>query len=121
MDRIILKNLAFYGFHGVMPEENTIGQKFFIDIELFVDLSKASQTDKVEDTVHYGLVYQVVKDVFEKNNFKLIEALAGKISSEIFSNFDEVKELVVAIRKPEAPVHGIFDYFGVEIRRRRDA
>ncbi len=52
MDKIVMKSLAFFGYHGVMEEEETLGQKFFIDIELYTDLNKAGQSDKVEDTVH---------------------------------------------------------------------
>ena len=52
MDRIIMKNLAFFGYHGVMEEEKTLGQKFFLDIEIYADLSKAGESDDVLDTIH---------------------------------------------------------------------
>jgi len=120
MDKIMMKNLSFYGYHGVLKEENRLGQKFFVDIEILCDLTKASQTDEVEDTVNYGEVYQLTKEIVEQKTFKLIEALAQAIASEILTNFVKVNEVMVSIRKPEAPIHGIFDYFGVEIRRNRD-
>lgn len=120
MDKIIMKNLAFFGYHGVLQEENVLGQKFFIDIELFVDLKKAGLSDKVEDTVHYGEVYEKVKNIVENKRFKLIEALAENIAETVLDNFPKVNEICIKIRKPEAPVNGIFDYFGVEIRRKRN-
>ncbi|MCT4563942.1 MAG: dihydroneopterin aldolase [Maledivibacter sp.] len=121
MDKIIMKNLAFFGYHGVLQEENTLGQKFFVDIEIFVDLRKAGLSDRVEDTVHYGEVYEKVKDIVENKRFKLIEALAENIAKTILEDFLTVNEICVKIRKPEAPVKGIFDYFAVEIRRIRNA
>lgn len=119
MDRIILKNLAFFGYHGVLEEEKTLGQKFFLDIELYSDLSQAGVTDNVIDTIHYGEVYEVIKEIVVKKRFKLIEALAEDIAQEVLEAFEKVEEINVVVRKPEAPVAAIFDYVGVEIRRKR--
>lgn len=119
MDKIVMKSLAFFGYHGVMEEEEKLGQKFFIDIELYTDLNKAGQSDKVDDTVHYGEVYCVVKDIVENKRFKLIEALADNIAESILNDFTPVQGINVVVRKPEAPVPGIFDYVAVEIRRVR--
>ena len=119
MDRIIMKNLAFFGYHGVMEEEKTLGQKFFLDIEIYTDLTKAGKSDEVEDTVHYGEVYNNIKDIVENKRFKLIEALAENIAEATLSKFIKIQEINVVVRKPEAPVPGIFDYVGVEIRRTR--
>ena len=60
MDKIILNGCRFYGYHGAFAEEQTLGQIFVVDLELAVDLTKASQSDNLDDTVHYGLgVWQV--------------------------------------------------------------
>lgn len=120
MDKIKLKNLGFYGYHGVLPEENSLGQKFFVDIDMYVDLKSAGASDDVADTVNYAEVYNIVKDIVENRRFKLIEALAENIADHIIKEFPVVKEIVINIRKPEAPVRGIYDYFGVEIRRRNN-
>ncbi|SHG96566.1 dihydroneopterin aldolase [Tepidibacter thalassicus] len=120
MDKIILNNLGFYGYHGVFKEENVLGQKFFIDIELYLDLKKAGQTDDVSKSVSYADVYELVKNICENKRYNLLEALAENISKEIFSSFVLVEEIMVRVKKPEAPVNAMFDYFGVEIRRKRD-
>lgn len=120
MDKIILKNLAFYGYHGVMAEEKTIGQRFYVDLELFLDLKKAGVSDNLEETVSYAEVYQLVQGLVTEWRFNLIEALAEKIATEILANFRQIQEVMVTIRKPQAPVPGIFDYFAVEIRRKRN-
>lgn len=120
MDKIIMKNLAFFGYHGVLKEENVLGQKFFVDIDLYTDLKRAGISDEVTDTVHYGEVYNMVKDIVENKRFKLLEALAENIAATVLDSFSLVNEISVKIRKPEAPVNGIYDYFGVEIRRKRD-
>ncbi|WP_425446701.1 dihydroneopterin aldolase [Dethiothermospora halolimnae] len=120
MDKIIMKNLSFYGYHGALKEENVLGQKFFIDIDMYVDLKNAGKSDDVNDTVHYGIAYDIVKDVVENKRFNLIEALGENIAQELLNKFNTISEVNVLIRKPEAPVNGIYDYFGVEIRRGRN-
>ncbi|TCK93306.1 dihydroneopterin aldolase [Natranaerovirga hydrolytica] len=120
MDKIIMKNLGFYGYHGVLLEENKLGQKFFIDTVLYMDLKKAGKKDAIEDTVSYADVYEHIKDMTENKRFHLIEALAENIADTILKQYPMVKEIKVTIKKPEAPVKGIYDYFGVEIRRQRN-
>lgn len=119
MDKIVLKNLVFYGYHGVLPAENVLGQKFMLDLELAVDLHKPGFSDEVEDTVSYAQVYGLVKQIVEQRRFKLIEALAQCIASSILDSFSKVQEVCVDVKKPGAPVQGTFDYFGVNISRKR--
>lgn len=120
MDKIIMKNLSFFGYHGVLKEENILGQKFFVDIELYADLKKAGLSDNVKDTIHYGEVYNEVKSIVENKKFNLLEALGENIAITILDKFPKVNEIYIKIRKPEAPVNGIYDYFGIEIRRKRN-
>src|SRR5690606_28609486 len=74
-DRIVLAGLAFYGYHGVMMEENALGQRFRIDLELGLDMDEAARTDDVGATISYAHIYDLVKEAFEEKRFKLIEAL----------------------------------------------
>ena len=120
MDKIVLSNLAFYGYHGVLKEEKVLGQKFFFDLELYSDLTKAGQTDDMNDSVSYADVYNVVKNICENKKFDLLEALSHNIAMQILQDFDLINEVMVRVKKPEAPVSGIFDYFAVEIRRKRN-
>lgn len=119
MDKIILKNLFFYGYHGVLEEESKLGQKFIIDAVLHVDLEEACNSDNVNDTVNYAEVYEIIKYHSTVMRYKLIETLAQNIIKEIFIKHTKVQEIEITVKKPEAPVDGIYDYFGVEIRRRR--
>lgn len=119
MDKILLNGMAFYGFHGVMPQENALGQKFFVDMELGLDLRPAGISDDLGKSVSYASVYNLVKVIMEGSSFKLIEALGEKITSVVFDSFSSVFYIKVRIRKPEAPVPGIFDFFGIELERTR--
>lgn len=120
MDKILLHGMAFFGYHGVFPEENRLGQKFFVDIDLFLDLKTAGKGDDLNASINYGEVFEKVKDIVENRCFRLIEALAEEISSDLFKHYTLLDEVMVRVKKPEAPVPGIYDYFGIEIHRKRD-
>lgn len=117
MDKIILKDMAFYGYHGLLKEESVLGQKFFIDIEIETDTKEAGINDDFTKTINYAEVYEITREFTEDNRFNLIEALAENIAAEVLNRFDIAHSVMVRIRKKEAPVKGIFDYMGVEIRR----
>ena len=120
MDKILMQNLGFYAYHGLLKEESVLGQKFFLDIELEVDTKEAGLTDDMTKSVSYAEVYELVKDIVTNKRFNLLEALAENIAKDVLEEFDLVNGIMVRVKKPEAPVNGIYDYFGVEIRRSKD-
>ena len=120
MDKILMNNLGFYGYHGVLKEESVLGQKFFFDIELYLDTKEAGVTDNMNKSVSYADVYEVVKDIVQNRRFNLLESLSHNIALEVLDRFELVQEIMVRVKKPEAPVNGIYDYFGIEIRRKRN-
>jgi dihydroneopterin aldolase len=118
-DRILLRNMVFQGTHGVHEEEQRIPQPFEIDVELAVDLAPAGSEDDLAQTVDYGQVFEVCRQIVESTRFRLIEALAEAIASELLAGFALASEVTVQVRKPKAPIAGTFDWVGVEIRRER--
>lgn len=120
MDKILLDGMTFYGYHGVFKEENKLGQRFIVDAELFLNLCEAGKSDNLELSVSYADVFELIKSIVEGEPFKLIEALAEKISSSILTDYSDIKKVKIRIRKPEAPVPGVYNYFGVEIERERN-
>ena len=119
-DRIILSDLAFYGYHGVMLEENKLGQRFRIDLECGLDLKRAGDTDLVEATVSYADIYALVKAATEDTRYKLIEALAQHIIDRLFETFAPFEWIRIRIRKPEAPIPAVAGEFAIELFRTRD-
>ncbi|WP_217588298.1 dihydroneopterin aldolase [Lentibacillus saliphilus] len=119
MDKIILKEMAFYGYHGLFPQENHLGQRFYVDLELHVDVRQAAATDDMNASINYGTVYNIVKDIVEGEAKKLIETLAETIANALFETFDQLKGCVVKVTKPDAPIPGHFASVAVEISRER--
>ncbi|WP_337999142.1 dihydroneopterin aldolase [Desulfofalx alkaliphila] len=115
-DKIIMKGMQFYGYHGALEEEGRLGQRFELDLELYLDLQPAGSTDDLKKTVSYADVYKTVSRLFTEKKYQLLEALAENIAVQIIRHFnlDGVK---VRIKKPQAPIDGVFEYMGVEIVR----
>ncbi|WP_045574040.1 dihydroneopterin aldolase [Desulfosporosinus sp. I2] len=115
-DAIRLRGLEFYAYHGALPEEQVLGQKFLIDMDLFFDMRKAGYSDQVEDTIHYGEVYQVIKACVTESRFFLIERLAEEIAGRVLGQFSCLA-VRVEVHKPQAPIPGILRDVSVEIWR----
>ena len=119
MDIIRLKNMQFYGFHGVSESEKHLGGRFEVDLEMQLPLKKSCDSDNLNDTVDYEQIYKTVDSCIKKDKFYLIEALANSIASDILQNFP-INSLLVRVRKPHAPVKGVLDTVEVELERKKE-
>jgi dihydroneopterin aldolase len=120
LDVIRLHNAVFYAYHGVMSDEQNLGGKFEVDVELHCDLSEAKKSDSLHQTVNYEKVYGVMKQAVIGKKYLLIEALAQSIASGILNGFPSVQRVTVRVRKPGAAVHGVIDHVEVEIESVRN-
>jgi dihydroneopterin aldolase len=118
-DIIRLQNMQFYGRHGVNPEEQTLGQRFEVDVELRLDTRPAALQDDLHRTINYAHVYRAVKRIVEEERFALIEALAETIATQVGQQFAP-ESVRVCVRKPHAPIKGVLDYVAVEIERTKN-
>ena len=116
MDKIIIKNIKAYGYHGALAEENILGQNFYADITLYKSLQKAGLTDDLNQSISYVDVYYDVEDIIKNRKFKLIESLAETIAHTLLVKYG-IEKIDVEIRKPGAPINGNFDFVGVNITR----
>lgn len=117
MDRICIKGLEIFGKHGVLPEENALGQKFVISATLFCDTRGAGQSDRLEDSVNYAEVSELFKRETENHVFRLLEALAWHLAKKVLLRFELVQSVTVQVEKPWAPVHLHLDTVSVQIHR----
>jgi len=118
-DVIHLRGLEFYAYHGVCPQENTLGQKFMVDADLFISLKTAGKSDKVTDTVNYTQVYDLIAKCMLGKPVNLLECLAEQIAGLILASF-ACRAVRLEIHKPQAPVAGIFRDISVEIWREQE-
>lgn len=118
--KIHLQNMIFYGYHGNLAEENVLGQRFLIDVVLTLDITEAAQTDRLDTTVDYQRVYDVCRQIVEKERMKLLEALAGRLIDAVLAACPRVTRVDLTVKKPSAPLGGVLDYVAVETGKDRD-
>lgn len=119
MDKIVIKGLHLFAYHGVNPEEKENGQDFVLDIEATADLSNAGQTDCLDDTVSYAKMIKTVSRVFAAEKNDLIERAAQRTADALLSEYGKLSNVKILLKKPNAPINAQFDYVGVEIERCR--
>jgi dihydroneopterin aldolase len=118
-DIIRIKNASFYAYHGVASDEQNLGGKFEVDVDLHGDLSAAIESDSLKQTVNYEAVYGTIRQIVTSKKFYLLEALANTIAKGLLQEFQALESVVVRIRKPHPPVKGVVDYVEVEVKLAR--
>ena len=117
MDKIIIKEAAYRCNVGLSKEERNKKQEVVIDAVLFLDTKKAGQKDDIKHSVNYSEVHSVIKDAAENNEYRLIEAMAEKVSAAILSRFGMPK-VAIKIEKPKALANRNVASVSVEITRK---
>ena len=117
MDKIYINEMEFYGYHGVLPEETKLGQRFRISLIVELDLKKAGETDDLNETVSYAEIFDRCRDIVEGKPYQLIEAVAEKIASDVLTNFEKITRVTVKVIKPDPPIRGHYQSVAVEVVR----
>ncbi|MGM0667715.1 MAG: dihydroneopterin aldolase [Bacteroidota bacterium] len=113
---IEIEKMEFYAFHGHFKEEQIVGNKFQIDLTIEADLDRASETDRLEDTLDYQVAFRLVKKEMDKNS-NLLEHIGKRILDSIYSNLDGVLKATVRIRKMNPPMGGHINSVAVVMSR----
>ncbi|UOQ91377.1 dihydroneopterin aldolase [Halobacillus shinanisalinarum] len=119
MDKIYLNSMEFWGYHGLFPEENKLGQRFYVDLELELDLKPAAQTDDMNQSINYGEIYEVTKKVVEGEARKLVETVAEQLSGKLLEHFELLDACRVKVTKPDPPIPGHYKSVAIDIYRER--
>lgn len=104
MNKIRITKLEVFANHGVFTEENKLGQKFIVDLEIGFNTQVAGYSDQVEDSVHYGEAIEVVVRALTNKTFNLIESCVEEINQQLYLTFPTIETLDVQVSKPWAPL-----------------
>ena len=116
-DLIEIKGIKSFGYHGVLETEKVTGQDFYVDVVLEVDLSRASVSDDVADTINYAEVTDLVVREITGDPVSLIEKLARNIADRIKATYPQAATVSVTVHKPQAPVNAQVKDISVTINR----
>ncbi|HMB71794.1 MAG TPA: dihydroneopterin aldolase [bacterium] len=116
--RITLADIGLVGHHGYHAAEKELGQRFEVDVDLWVDIEACAQSDALEDAVNYEMVYQLVEKTVRDDHYSLIEALGADLADSIYDEF-EVEGVTVRLRKPSIPHCPSLGHVEIEVDRGR--
>lgn len=105
MTKILVEGIKLYAYHGCMKEEAVIGGNYIVDVCLEADLIKASKSDKLDETIDYVIVYEIVKKEMSVRS-KLIEHVAKRILDRLKKKFPKTEYIEVKITKLNPPIEG---------------
>jgi dihydroneopterin aldolase len=114
---MMLRQMTFYGYHGDVAAERELGGRYTVDLDIGVDLAEAARSDNLERAVDYVHVYQLVREVVEEEQHRLLESIAETVAGKVLA-LPRVEQVTVKVGKTP-PVRGAFGEFAVEITRAR--
>ncbi|MGG1662828.1 dihydroneopterin aldolase [Brevibacillus sp. NRS-1366] len=119
MDKIYFSGMSFYGYHGVYGAEAELGQRFLVDLELSMELSRAGTSDDLHDTVNYAEIFTCVQKVVEGERYNLVERLTTEVARQLLTQFP-LAEVKVKVTKPNPPIKGHYEGVAIEMIRKRE-
>ena len=112
---IILNEMKFYSYHGVMPQENTVGAEYKVSLNIETDFNEAAMTDNLDGTINYAEIHEAVKKEMSVPS-KLLEHLAYRISKRLFDDFTAIKSIEITIFKENPPMGADCKEIGIKVK-----
>ena len=115
---IVLQDLRFYAYHGVLPQERRVGGDYSVTLDIEADLSEAVETDRLDATINYAALYAVVKREMLIPS-ALLEHVAGRMARAVFDTFPQARALSIRVVKLNPPMGADSQGAGVQLEVKR--
>lgn len=120
MGKIKIEEMEFYAFHGHYQEEQIVGNRFLVDLELKTDLKGPAQSDSLKDAVNYQQAYQIIKSEMRRTKSNLLENIGKRILDALFAEMKGIKKATIRIRKLNPPMGGPIKSVGIKMSRKQE-
>lgn len=120
MDKISVNDLAFYGRHGALPEEQVLGQTYRVSLEFELNTQPAADRDDLDKTVDYRDAISLVREIIHGPPVRLIETLANRIATGLLERLPAAHAATVRLTKVRPPAGENIGDVTIEIRRERE-
>jgi len=117
MGKIVIEEMEFYAFHGHYREEQIVGNRFLVDLELESDLKVPAETDQLKDAVNYQLAYQIIKKEMKRKKSNLLENIGKRMLDALYAEMKGIDKITLRIRKMYPPMGGPINSVGVTMSR----
>ncbi len=114
LSKLAIKDAEFYAYHGVKAEEQNLGGKYQVDLELYYDSRKAIINDDVKDALNYEEAMFCIEEAIAGENYNLIETIANEILNMAMERFPHLVKANVRVRKMNAPIRRVVKYVEAE-------
>jgi dihydroneopterin aldolase len=111
---IEITGLSLFTHHGATAAEREVGQRIVLDLRLDLGEADATATDRLEDTVDYAEVCQLVALVAQQRSHHTLERLCATIAERLVSEY-ELEGVWVKATKPEPPIPLAVESVSVEV------
>ncbi len=106
MGKIALEGLEFFAYHGAYIEEQKIGNRYSVDINIDTDFTVAAETDRLKETVNYEDVYASIKEIMHQKH-RLLEHIGHSIIERIRNQYPNIQQVEVSVSKFNPPIGGV--------------
>lgn len=121
LTRISINNAEYFAYHGVRPEERTLGGRYQVDIDIYYNATQAVVSDNINDTINYEEVLFLLNEYMNGSEpYELIETLAHDVATATLDRFDAARQVTVRVRKLNVPLQQVLDYVESEVTAFRD-
>lgn len=94
--------MEFHAFHGIYADEKKNGNKFSVDLEFEANLQRAAETDDIDDTINYELIYNIIQQEMNIAS-NLLENVVSRIYNTVKEQFPEISTLKIKVTKHNPP------------------
>ena len=116
-DKVILKGIKGFGYHGVFESERLNGQEFIVDVEMAAEFENLN--DNLNKTIDYSKIIDLVSNEIASNPVNLIETLAERIAIKILEFENKIEKIIITVHKPSAPVSASVSDIAVSVSKER--
>ncbi|MEO1210443.1 MAG: dihydroneopterin aldolase [Cyanobacteria bacterium J06638_20] len=118
-DSLHITGIRAYGYTGLLPEEQVLGQWYTVDLRVWLDISAAAANDDIAQTYDYRAATKDIQSIIQTQRFKLIERLTEAIAQRVLES-EIVEQVQVQLTKVSPPIPDFTGSVTVDITRHRD-
>jgi dihydroneopterin aldolase len=120
LTKLTIQNAEYFAYHGVKKEEQKLGGKYQVDIELYYDAKSAVVNDDVNYALNYEEVMYCISEVMTSESYSLVETVANEILNMLFEKFEALKKGTVRVRKYSVPIRSVIKCIEIEQSMERE-
>tara|TARA_Y100001968_G_scaffold269529_1_gene260373 strand:+ start:3842 stop:4222 length:381 start_codon:yes stop_codon:yes gene_type:complete len=113
---IHIKEINLWAHVGVLPKERQLGQKFLLDVSLWMDLDQAAKNDDLSLTADYSFAINGLQKMALETNCMTLETFSEMILNFIEDLYGKIP-VKVLLRKCHPPINGFNGVVAIERNR----